>query len=1366
MKVVCILDSWGRTVGGVNNDNKTTISSTLNLSVLQDSRREALSVIEKVSKSLNVSLEHLLFQKLDFGETDILDNFYNADVVVVDMSISVQQSALFYHIGVRQSMGMKHNIVLFYDTDPEQSLSLKLSCGMGVVFLPYLLDNYGTCVVVEASNPAVPSDSCTHPEKGMSLYHQLKKALSDVEKYTVTHQKERFLCDLRKAREQFKGEELAKVLERLRTRLDDPQLLSVDVVVNMLISFRDSQNYNAMVKLIEDLEHIPNNKIHGQTMVMYQYAFALNRRNKNGDRAKALKVINQVLAVPDNQTPDILCLCGRIHKDMFVDSIYKDQTCLQNAIEWYRKGFEKQPHEYAGINLATLLVISGKRFSNCSELQRIGLVLNNLIGKKGSLPSLSDYWDVATFFEISVLAEEYGKAIQAAECMFNLEPPDWYLKSTVGNISLIMKFRKEEPNPGQEKQLFSFWMEFFAAATQTEMASKGILFPVLVLEPTKVFMPSFIQVNIDEDTDTDEVKLWNVCPKDGTQNTYQWSFPCTAIKGVSLYKRDCRAVFLYVQQNSDDFHIFFSSEPQRKRFYELVSNMIANQTDSQVFDLMDETDQIEFEYEYDERKNKVVLGRGTYGVVYAARDIKTQVRIAVKEVPEKHDQEVQPLHEEIKLHCRLAHKNIVKYLGSVSEDGFFKICMEQVPGGSLSQLLHSKWGPLKDNETTIAYYTKQILDGLKYLHDGMIVHRDIKGDNVLVNTYSGVLKISDFGTSKRLSGINPCADTFAGTIQYMAPEVIDKGARGYGPAADIWSLGCTVVEMATGKMPFIELGSPEAAMFKVGFYKSHPEIPDSMSQNAKAFLLRCFDPLPDQRATAEELLKHPFITETLAKKKKKKVHDVEYLRSTSRKRKKRNSMPAGHETRNSSKSPMKLHLPKKKRLSIEILGSVARITKPVDAAPESPKSPKICSPKKDERLDRGRSPMSSTGSTDMELDEDLAMVDEERTYLDGFRKRADSDGKFQRSQFLQKRSPSPLRSPSPRSFYSLEFGGLSASSSMTNLSPDISETEHSSADSMGREFGFYLLRKDSERRITLVHILDLDTDKICKTWLDLLHKDATISNPKITVEHLRPLLCGLRTYIQDQNAGVISETLEKLKILVDFDVTAIMEIKLALYVFHEAVGKCLKCHNIQPHWMFALDNLLRSAVQRAITILSPELGASLSVGSKEDEVDTSGVPSTNSNKSALAYRPSPETAELRTQLDNIEEDNLRLLHELIDVNRSYGNLLRKSIEDKKLHIEHVKVSGNLSHPNVTMPTTQGKRVPEIHEPPDESLVTWLKEQKLDEESIQKVSAEQYTLEDILEIVNYEDLRQLNLRGGMVCRLWKAITKWRSKQKSW
>ncbi|KAL6068323.1 hypothetical protein STEG23_002934, partial [Scotinomys teguina] len=621
------------------------------------------------------------------------------------------------------------------------------------------------------------------------LVDRFTSLLKDIRVTSCAYYKETLLNDIRKAREKYQGDELAKELTRIKLRMDNIEVLTSDIIINLLLSYRDIQ----LARL---------NSGGGAR------ATELLGRNSTGDREKALQVMLQVLQSCDHPAPDMFCLCGRIYKDIFLDSGCEEDASRDSAIEWYRKGFELQSSLYSGINLAVLLIVAGQQFETSMELRKIGVQLNSLLGRKGSLEKMNNYWDVGQFFTVSMLASDIGKAVQAAERLFKLKPPVWYLRSLVQNLLLIQRFKKPitEHSPRQER--LNFWLDIIFEATNK--VTNGLRFPVLVIEPTKVYQPSYVSVNNEAEERT--VSLWHVSPTEMKQ-IHEWNFTPSSIKGISLSKFDERCCFLYVHDNSDDFQIYFSTEDQCTRFCSLVKEMLNNGVGSTV-ELEGEADGDTLEYEYDQDSNgeRVVLGKGSYGIVYAGRDLSNQVRIAIKEIPERDIRYSQPLHEEIALHKYLKHRNIVQYLGSVSENGYIKIFMEQVPGGSLSALLRSKWGPMK--EPTIKFYTKQILEGLKYLHENQIVHRDIKGDNVLVNTYSGVVKISDFGTSKRLARINPCTETFAGTLQYMAPEIIDQGPRGYGAPADIWSLGCTIIEMATSRPPFHELGEPQAAMFK------------------------------------------------------------------------------------------------------------------------------------------------------------------------------------------------------------------------------------------------------------------------------------------------------------------------------------------------------------------------------------------------------------------------------------------------------------------------------------------------------------------------------------------------------------------------
>ncbi|XP_024980353.1 mitogen-activated protein kinase kinase kinase NPK1 [Cynara cardunculus var. scolymus] len=259
-----------------------------------------------------------------------------------------------------------------------------------------------------------------------------------------------------------------------------------------------------------------------------------------------------------------------------------------------------------------------------------------------------------------------------------------------------------------------------------------------------------------------------------------------------------------------------------------------------------------------------LIGCGAFGRVYMGMNLDSGELLAVKQVSvvvntaskDKTQAHIRELEEEVKLLKNLSHPNIVRYLGTAREEESLNIFLEFVPGGSISSLL-GKFGSFP--ESVLRMYTKQLLVGLEYLHKNGIMHRDIKGANILVDN-KGRIKLADFGASKKVVELATMtgAKSMKGTPYWMAPEVILQ--TGHSFSADIWSVGCTVIEMATGKPPWSQQYQEVAALFHIGTTKAHPPIPDHLSAEAKDFLLKCLQKEPNLRPNASELLQHRFVT--------------------------------------------------------------------------------------------------------------------------------------------------------------------------------------------------------------------------------------------------------------------------------------------------------------------------------------------------------------------------------------------------------------------------------------------------------------------------------------------------------------------------
>ncbi|GAA5872447.1 hypothetical protein JCM16303_004521 [Sporobolomyces ruberrimus] len=254
------------------------------------------------------------------------------------------------------------------------------------------------------------------------------------------------------------------------------------------------------------------------------------------------------------------------------------------------------------------------------------------------------------------------------------------------------------------------------------------------------------------------------------------------------------------------------------------------------------------------------IGKGQFGICYRALNLNTGQVVAVKRIQleGKTEAEIEQLSNEVSLLQRLNHPAIVRYQGLLRSENYLNIILEYAESGSLQTTLR-QFGQLP--EGLVASYVVKILEGLIYLHEQGVVHCDLKAANIL-STKTGNTKLSDFGVSlnlhaiKNTQGFGGASKDVQGTPNWMAPEVIEmKGAL---PASDIWSLGCTVVELIDGRPPYSDLVAM-SAMFRIVEDENGPPVPSSSSPKLRAFLARCFQKDPKNRPTATELFDDPWL---------------------------------------------------------------------------------------------------------------------------------------------------------------------------------------------------------------------------------------------------------------------------------------------------------------------------------------------------------------------------------------------------------------------------------------------------------------------------------------------------------------------------
>jgi len=371
-----------------------------------------------------------------------------AEIVVADLTLA--NPNVFYELGVRHCARPKSTILIFaegmnlpFDVSHLRVIPYKLDKGKISDFeaqkLQKNIEDRIIDAISEKTGPDSPLFQLIEKFPGIDLPHEVTESFRNRVKYIDS-----IRLELESARNQsdlLKGKEKIKEIEN---KIGDLSLAPDELLIDLVLSYRDVSAWNDMVRVIS---RFPD-KIKNLITVQEQLAFALNRRNKQGDRNKAIAILKNLLSKYGN-SPETCGILGRIYKDIYTNTKKANRQseargALNESIKYYTLGFEEDPRDYyPGINAITLLLERGDEESN-EEIKRLYPLVSFAVSRRGGLNS-DDYWDIATVLELSLIGKDWQLARQSADKLLLIGKAYWNFETTHRNIKMIRdKFKERE----------------------------------------------------------------------------------------------------------------------------------------------------------------------------------------------------------------------------------------------------------------------------------------------------------------------------------------------------------------------------------------------------------------------------------------------------------------------------------------------------------------------------------------------------------------------------------------------------------------------------------------------------------------------------------------------------------------------------------------------------------------------------------------------------------------------------------------------------------------------------------------------------------------------------------------------------------